>query len=315
LKFFTILLTLFCFLSPIRKSIANDTPLSSFCDLGEIKSLLLPNRSPDKASQKPKASDPLLVEFLSIAEPFYKPEQCERILELNFLGFLKADPHQKSNFVSPSLIEKALVFRQENQGAFSTVSKKFQIDQNVLLSFILIETRLGKNTGKFSLPTVLLVLAATERDSVWEFLVNSGLKIDPKQDKNALLKTFKEKTAKRRILARQEIEAVLRLRSKWPEVMNLSSSFAMAFGLPQFIPSSYEKYALPYSKTRAMADLFRPSDAIMSIGNYMQSFGWGPTLNEKRNAVYQYNRSYSYVDLILETADTLKKRRKEHKPH
>ena len=53
-------------------------------------------------------------------------------------------------------------------------------------------------------------------------------------------------------------------------------SYAGAVGLPQFMPSSYRRYAVDYDGDGAIDLLGSPADAIGSIASYMKTFGWVP---------------------------------------
>jgi membrane-bound lytic murein transglycosylase B len=46
-------------------------------------------------------------------------------------------------------------------------------------------------------------------------------------------------------------------------------------------------------------NLFNVDDAIFSVGNYLKTYGWGPSLEEQRKAVFGYNNSDDYVNAIL----------------
>lgn len=48
---------------------------------------------------------------------------------------------------------------------------------------------------------------------------------------------------------------------------SISGTYTGAFGLSNFMPSAYYKYAISYSNQR-QPDLFNPHDAIFSLGNY-----------------------------------------------
>lgn len=58
----------------------------------------------------------------------------------------------------------------------------------------------------------------------------------------------------------------------------LKGSWAGAMGQPQFMPSSYLKYAVPLQGDGA-ADIWRSAgDSLASIGNFMRQSGWTPGL-------------------------------------
>ena len=56
----------------------------------------------------------------------------------------------------------------------------------------------------------------------------------------------------------------------------LKGSWAGAMGQPQFMPSSYLKYAVDFDKD-GKADIWtNPTDVFASIGNYLKEYGWKP---------------------------------------
>jgi len=58
--------------------------------------------------------------------------------------------------------------------------------------------------------------------------------------------------------------------------LTLKGSYAGAMGLPQFMPSSYRRYAVDYDED-GIIDLARsPADAIGSVASYLKAFGWVP---------------------------------------
>jgi len=55
----------------------------------------------------------------------------------------------------------------------------------------------------------------------------------------------------------------------------IKGSYAGALGQPQFMPSSYRYYAMPYNLSTTKVNLFDfEPDVIASIGNYFKKSGW-----------------------------------------
>jgi len=60
--------------------------------------------------------------------------------------------------------------------------------------------------------------------------------------------------------------------------LSLRGSYAGAMGMPQFMPSSWAKYATDFDADGRI-DLFgSPADAIGSVASYFKAFGWQPGL-------------------------------------
>ena len=55
--------------------------------------------------------------------------------------------------------------------------------------------------------------------------------------------------------------------------LRVKGSYAGAMGVPQFLPSSYRRYAIDFDRD-GKRDLWSPRDAIGSIANYYKSYGW-----------------------------------------
>ena len=70
------------------------------------------------------------------------------------------------------------------------------------------------------------------------------------------------------------VAALIMLEKGYATRSHLVGSWAGAMGQPQFMPSSYLKYAVAYDGSRP-ADIWSSSkDVLASIGNFMQKAGW-----------------------------------------
>ena len=88
----------------------------------------------------------------------------------------------------------------------------------------------------------------------------------------------------------------------------MKGSWAGAFGICQFIPSSYVRFAVD-GNGDGVIDLFDFRDAVASIANYLKAHGWeNGRLEAKRQAIYAYNHCDSYVDAVLAYAKATKER-------
>jgi membrane-bound lytic murein transglycosylase B len=74
------------------------------------------------------------------------------------------------------------------------------------------------------------------------------------------------------------VAALVMLEKGYARKENLVGSWAGGMGQPQFLPSSYLKYAVAYAGDGA-ADIWRSSpDALASIANFMKESGWNPAV-------------------------------------
>src|SRR5688572_32075090 len=55
--------------------------------------------------------------------------------------------------------------------------------------------------------------------------------------------------------------------------MKMRGSYAGAMGIPQFLPSSFRRYAVDFDSD-GKRDLMSVADAIGSVANYYREFGW-----------------------------------------
>jgi membrane-bound lytic murein transglycosylase B len=84
-------------------------------------------------------------------------------------------------------------------------------------------------------------------------------------------------------------------------------SFSGALGPAQFIPSTFQTYGID-GDADGRRDPLNMMDANWSMGNYLKKSGWSETasLEQKRKAVWHYNRSTVYVNTIMMLYDELR---------
>src|SRR4029079_8355048 len=65
-------------------------------------------------------------------------------------------------------------------------------------------------------------------------------------------------------------------REKGVDPLGIKGSYAGAMGLPQFMASSYRRYAVDFDGDGVIDLRGRAADAIGSVANYIREFGWIP---------------------------------------
>lgn len=221
----------------------------------------------------------------------------------NLVRMLVVPPDFSANydrFTKTAEIRRARAFKASQAGPLDAVEKESGVDADVIVAILLIETSLGNNLGRS--PVLSVFASLLLENSLHREAFAQTLAANPRKDH--FLQRLDDKAA----WARGELEALLRIQQKGlMDVCGLRGSYAGAFGIPQFLPTSYLKWARSGTVGRS-PDLFSMPHAIMSVANFLKEHGWKSSLtdDEKRAVIWHYNRSSVYVDTVLAVAAQLK---------
>jgi membrane-bound lytic murein transglycosylase B len=138
-------------------------------------------------------------------------------------------------------VKKGISFYKKNSNLIDEVQKKYNIEKELLLSLMGIETNYGTYVGKMDILSSLSTLSFDKRRS--DFFTQELL----------ILLTLIEKN--------------------YINYETLYGSWAGAFGFFQFMPSTIKNHALDFNKDNYI-DLKNPSDAYASAANYLNNIGW-----------------------------------------
>ncbi|NJL24768.1 MAG: hypothetical protein HC902_06100 [Calothrix sp. SM1_5_4] len=240
--------------------------------------------------------------FIKALKAKYEDRHFLQVLELNVLLFLrKSDYHGIQ--VTGEAKERVRGFLKANKAALKKAEKNYRVSPPVIASLLWIESRHGQNTGQFHVPSVYLHLLQAPRPEVVAHLQRNAKQFtDHVTKKNR--KDIDKRTKTKSDWALAELRALqtMFLRDK-KALHELRGSFSGAFGMPQFLPSSYVSYAKAFNSKRP-ADLTRPDDAIQSVANYLHKSGWKPGKKKTYSAaLFRYNKSTDYGNAILKLAD------------
>jgi len=209
-----------------------------------------------------------------------------------------------ARFLTPETIGLAREFLQQNLQLLRAAERNYQVDKEVIVAILLVESRFGENIGKRRIiPTLASMATMDSLENLQDNYV-ALREIDP-------LVSFEwvEGISKRRASwAYHELKCFLQIvRDGTIDPLEVRGSYAGAMGMAQFIPSSYLAYAV--TKNGLDPWLLGREEAIFSIGNYLRNHGWKKSLSihKKKRLLWTYNRSGPYVDAIMKIAERLKK--------
>jgi membrane-bound lytic murein transglycosylase B len=236
-------------------------------------------------------------------------DSATKILEPNILGFLySGDYFAHDTHPGRRAIQKYL---RDHQLSFKEAEKDYHVNPYAIASLLWVETKLGKDLGRHPVPWVFHALVLGAHPNLCSRVLDAlPAKFHAATRKKInTIEAAQEKTIERCAAkaswALEELKAIQKL---WKEgILNpfrIQGSFAGAFGIPQFIPSSYLTHAV--SKYRRRADLHLHSDAILSVGRFLSESGWTNQSEESQlRALYAYNRSKDYGLVISRIANAL----------
>jgi membrane-bound lytic murein transglycosylase B len=154
---------------------------------------------------------------------------------------MKTQKHIFPKELPKKKVKKGFNFYQKNKKLVNDVEKKFDIEKELLLSLMGIETNYGTYVGKMDILSSLSTLSFDKRRS--KFFTNELLILLKLIDSNQI------------------------------NYKTLYGSWAGAFGFFQFMPSTIKNHAIDYDDDDYI-DLKNPQDAYASAGNYLKNMGW-----------------------------------------
>jgi len=149
----------------------------------------------------------------------------------------------RSNFVNPRRIRQGVEFWDSNRVALDAAERETGVPAAVIVALLGVETAYGGNIGRHKAFDTLATLA-------FEYPARASF-------------------------FRDELESLLVLaRDQGIAVADIRSSYAGALGMPQFMPSSWRKYAVD-GDGDAHIDLWQnPADVVASVANFLARHGW-----------------------------------------
>ncbi len=146
-------------------------------------------------------------------------------------------------FITDKRIERGLAFWEEHREALERAEKTYGVEPEIILAIIGVETFYGGNKGSHRVIDALTTL---------------GFDYPPRAE-----------------FFRRQLKAFLVLaREQHVDPLSLTGSYAGAMGYPQFIPSSYQAFAVDFDEDGTTDIWNNPVDAIGSAANYFREHRW-----------------------------------------
>ena len=159
----------------------------------------------------------------------YQPE----FYEDTFTYIKKRSSNQK--------LKKGLELYKKEKSIIKSIEKEFDVEKELLLALMGIETNFGKYLGKMDIVSSLATLSYDKRRS--DFFTEELLILLKLVDRNIISKDI------------------------------LFGSWAGAFGNFQFMPRTIKNYAIDYNNNKTI-ELKKIEDSFASAANYLKTIGW-----------------------------------------
>ena len=181
-----------------------------------------------------------------------------------------------SKRTSKERVKKGIKIYKRNKSLINIVDEEFDVEKELLLALMGIETNYGTYLGKMDIISSLATLSFDKRRS--EFFTSELITALKLIDRNKIDKNI------------------------------LFGSWAGAFGNFQFMPSTISKYAIDYNKN-TIIELKAVDDSFASAANYMKSIGW----KKNKPCFYKVELTKNVPKKLLNTSARNIKNKKKYK--
>lgn len=212
------------------------------------------------------------------------------------------EPEVMDRYLNPILIAGAYAYLRENREALDSARQRYGVEGDYLVALLLVETRLGTNTGKHKAMPVLASMAlAGDFSLISDKVDTAGLDEEMKQWLVARTKTKGD-------WAYQELVALIEYaRGARQDPLTVPGSIYGAIGICQFMPSTARHYGVD-GDGDGRVNLFERADALHSMANFLKEHGWKKDMDTERRlkVLYRYNHSESYALTVDAVAQKLR---------
>ena len=210
----------------------------------------------------------------------------------------------RRDYLGNWVIARARAYMRENLVVLEEIDALYGVPKEVVVSILLIETHLGRNTGNRCVFNRLASMA-----------ISADLEMVRPHLGGNLLTPENEEFARRRCRekgdwAYNELKALLLLAERdGIDPLGIRGSIYGAIGLCQFMPSNVIIYGVDADQD-GRVDPFTKMDALHSIANYLRGHGWRPGMHRdgQHRVIFDYNHSTVYANTVLALAERLRDR-------
>ena len=181
-----------------------------------------------------------------------------------------------SKRTSKDRVKKGIKIYKRNKSLINIVDEEFDVEKELLLALMGIETNYGTYLGKMDIISSLATLSFDKRRS--EYFTSELITALKLIDRNKIDKNI------------------------------LFGSWAGAFGNFQFMPSTISRYAIDYNKN-TIIELKAVDDSFASAANYMKSIGW----KKNEPCFYKVELTKNVPKKLLNTSARNIKNKKKYK--
>jgi membrane-bound lytic murein transglycosylase B len=168
------------------------------------------------------------------------------------VGVAKNWQAYRGRFIEPRRIQAGVAFWQTHRAALERAQAQTGVPPEIVVGVLGVETIYGQQTGSFRVLDALATLA-------FDFPASHP------------------RAAERSAYFKGELEQFLTLVQRTERnPLTQKGSYAGAMGLPQFMPTSWVRYAVDFDGDGVVDLNTSAEDAIGSVANYFKAFGWQP---------------------------------------
>ncbi len=205
---------------------------------------------------------------------------------------------QYAHYLTSQSVDRCIEFWESNKTLMSPITEEAGVPPEYILAILKVETNFGDFIGKESVFNVYWSLSLGDMFEIQK-------SINTPEDVSRV--EMVRKMTRRALWARSQLRDLLFMaKNGGQDPLDMLGSYAGAFGLSQFIPSSYRAFGRDGNNDKII-DLNNVADATASIAYYLNENGWPKISNRERQrkVILTYNKSKYYADCVMALADSI----------